>query len=87
MEDYKGMVVKIANHTNNEKPHTVKDVRVSRKNNLVDRIKKRFGPTIVRTSVSLRKGESGNYKNYFSQEDLEFFQKTTENYKDILGYS
>ena len=65
------------------------DIRISSRKQygIIDKLKQRlFNKGIKRSSVSFRKGKSGDWKEYFSNEDIEFFDTNSGKLNQKLGY-
>ncbi|QEG22213.1 sulfotransferase domain-containing protein [Mariniblastus fucicola] len=78
MQDYAQTLKKIGKHLDMKRDWFKTDVRLGK------RQKKKA--QIERTWVEPRKGKMGDYLNYFSQEDLDYFFDRCENVMTRLGY-
>lgn len=90
--DYEATVEKLANFLNIDLTYPLQSVNVHQtkeNKSLVNRLLKRVGLKREKTStaVSPRKGKSGDWRNHFSVDDLEFFMDEVGNLMRQLAYS
>lgn len=94
INSYLDVVGKIAKHLGFDHPKNVIDVRRNTSTGFVlprlaplsglrDKLRRR---KVYRTSVKFRKGSRGDYKEHFSQNDLQYFNEAAGDALTILDY-
>lgn len=102
IDDFEGTLHDVLKHVDARKKGAVTDVVASRKppsridqiaqaipggHAVLQRLRRLVGAGVTRTSVALRKGKTGDHRNYFSESDLEFFHAHGAAVMEKLGYS
>jgi len=86
--NYQGVIKTIAEKFELKLPENIVDIRLTKSKIKNKKIKKllNFFKGVKTTSVSARKGTSGDFKNYFDEETLELFLNYNREFMNELDY-